>query len=399
MLNKFSMHRNNKVILIAMLVILSTYDSIVIPYLRISIADISLLSIIFFLGLTYKGLKKSVYFVTIVLPIFLLINAIIYILFILMHNKNLEIAVFVSGFLRPAMFIVIAINIYYGLKSINLKNEDLYKSICIGSILLSLVVILQYFGIWPAQYHNNPSFGESSRWTNFSEGWRPTGLSNEASFTGIFLVLLLSFQLYIKQKLNRKEIFIYKYSSLFTLIGCFCTTSRLSLIIGLFIFAVQSNYMVKLVIALTIMLIILFYDIELLSRITNLLTFDGDASTIERYGSFLAYYKAIASGDYLMGTGYLNSSDVVLEFADPLVSEVLNNRTLPAFSLPLQLIFELGIPLIFFLSVFCLWKLRNFMSSPLLALVICSLFTGIQNFVFVYVFMALLIHAKNSFRK
>lgn len=393
------MSLEKKTVAIVFLIVLSTFDAVVLPYLRLSIADISIIAMLFIMGITRRGMITSLKFLLIPIPLALGANAINYLTFAINHHLEFDKTLLISGFIRPTFFTILAINLYHTLKYIKIDLEQISRGISIGVLAISTIVFMQFIGYWPAQFHNNPSFGESGRWTIFQEGWRPTGLSNEASFVGIFLVLLLSLQLYIKELTPFSKAAYHKYAPLFTLLGCFFTTSRLSLLLGLCVLALQSRMNFKFLALFVVLLTIPFSDTGLLNRFSNLSSFDGDASTIERYGSTLAYTDAILSGNYILGTGYLNGSNVALKYAAPLVVQELGDRSLPAFSLPLQIVLELGLPLTIIILISLALKMRRYSAWPLFTVLLCSFFTGIQNFVFAYIFISLSMYVKNSLRK
>lgn len=384
---------------LSLLIILSTYDSLVLPLIRISIADAAVVVFIFFIGITGRGFYQSIWITFISFACMIGANAIIYAFSTIVHGGDFDAKLLISGFLRPALYVILAINLYYGLALKKISLDKFYIALSTAGVVLSLIVMAQFFSYWPPHYHNNPSFGESGRWTLFSEGWRPTGLSNEASFAGIFLALILSLQIYIKNKISLREDILLSVSPYLTLLGCYFTTSRISLILGLLVIVLNLRAKIKLVvIPLSALVIIMFGESVVPDRYLNILAFNGDPSTLERYGSAIAYINAIFSGDYFFGTGYLNGSNIAMKFLDPAVIFVLDDRELPAFSLPLQVLLEFGVPIFLFVLTL-LYKKISSMTDPLLFVLLASAITGIQNFVFVYIFISLVIYAKYSLHK
>jgi len=378
------------------LVVLSTFDSVVIPYLRLSVADISIIGVLFALGVSKQGMHRSIYYLIIGVGIFFIVNSIVYLTHTILHEETFELRQLFRGILRPVLFIFLAINLYYSLRKCNIDGRRLYAALSIGGGLLTIIVLTQYTGHWPAQYHNNPAFSESGRWTFFNEGWRPTGLSNEASFVGIFLVLILSLQIYLKENIALGKSKLLAIAPYITLIGCFLTTSRIAFLIGVFLLIIHMRLGYKLLFISIAILFILFFENFVPVRILALGSFDGDASTLVRYGSNLAFINAILSGNYILGVGYLNGSNVAMQYANPAVLEAHGDLILPAFSVPLQLMLELGLPL-FFLALFILiYKRKCIFTLPIITVMLASLVTGIQNFVFVYIFISLAVYAKHS---
>lgn len=384
---------------VAALIVLSTYDSVVMPLFRISVADASIVAAIIFLGITKRGLYQSTRLTSAIFALVVSVNSIIYIFHVVVYDGIFDLALLISGFLRPALFVFLAINFYYSLKLHALNPYRIYTAISLGALSLSLIVMAQYFGYWPAHYHNNPAFGESGRWTLFSEGWRPTGLSNEASFVGIFLVLILSLQLYLKNRICLQGSLLFSMAPYVTLLGCYFTTSRIALILGLLAMSVYASNKIKiLLIPLSALVFFVFAEGLISDRYLSIFSIDGDASTLERYGSAIAYLNAIVSGKYFFGTGYLNGSNVAMQFADQAVISILDERNMPAFSLPLQLLLELGVPL-FIITLALLYKHWRLITTPLLFVLLASMLTGVQNFVFVYIFISLATYARYSFHK
>jgi hypothetical protein len=385
------MNKRN-IVLFSIIIILLTFDSIVLPGARLSIADISLVSLMYFTGINNFFLKRLLVLLLIIIFI-LFVNTLFIARSIEYSHHSISIINSNLGFLRPFFFLVFSINVFSFLKKHEFTISQVYNSFAIGGIILSMIVFFQFLGISPPMYHNNPSFGEIGRFTHFSQGFRPTGLTNEASFIGIFLILILSLVLYIKNKYIFELKGVLKYSDLIILLGVFFTTSRLALILGGLIFILKASFKFRI---FGLLLILIFYilDPSNFSRLDVLIDGSGDNSTIERFGSNQAYYETIVNSPSLLGTGYLNANSLVYQYIDPKVDLVLVDRQLPSFSLPLQIIVEFGlIGLSFVIMVIHLFRKTTY-TLPFLAVLLCSFLTGIQNFIFIYFFIAALAYVQ-----
>lgn len=379
-----------------MLLVVATFDAITIPVARLSIADCAMLLSIAIVGCTRATLQRCVYLVAWIVPIIILANAVVFFFYEAnVATKGTDFSVLVSGFIRPALFVLISLGFYGSLEKQNFTASEIRTIITVAALFLTIVVILQYLGIAPPMYHNNPSFGETGRYTVFSEGWRPTGLSNEASFVGIFLLLIFVASLKGVKYDDSWKWFGPKMGASIAFIGCFFTTSRLSLLLAVLFLIMQRPSIKKILLIFSLALLAIpLLDI---GRFQNILAFDGDASTIERYGSLFAYSSALFDPSNIFGTGYLNSSAAVEPYIDPIVRRVLGERQLPAFSLPLQLLVELGPILCVIVLIVCWIKWRNvIVDSRLRAVIIVSFVTGIQNFIFVYIFIALVFYERHT---
>lgn len=390
------MVRNLKHIAFGFLLVAATFDAIVIPGIRLSVADCAMLSSLAAFGFTRETIRRCIYFAIWVFPIVLMLNAVVFLFFEAGNvTKNVDFSSLLSGFVRPAFFILLSICFYGQMEKYRFSRSDIYSVIIWAGLSLSFIVFLQYIGVFPSMYHNNPSFGEAGRYTVFAEGWRPTGLTNEASFVGIFLFLLFVASSQTQVKNLARAIVVREWAPIMIFCGCFFTTSRLAVLLAV-VFALLQKPSLKKGVLLVLggLAVIPLLDI---SRFGNVFAFDGDASTIERYGSLFAYWEALGDPATLFGTGYLNSSSVVLPHIDPIVLQVLGERQLPAFSLPLQLLVELGPILCGFIIILCLLKWRaSFNDRRLYAVIVVSFLTGIQNFLFIYVFVALVFYDRHS---
>lgn len=374
----------------------ATFDAITIPGARLSLADCAMIFSFAVVGFTRATLRRCLYFLLWITPIIISVNAVVFFFYeASVVGKGTEFGALVSGFVRPILFVLISICFYGMLEKEKFSKQEIQFAISIASLLLSVVIILQYFGVAPPMYHNNPSFGETGRFTVFSEGWRPTGLSNEASFVGIFLFLMFVASLRAARQDAKWEWFGPKTGVFITLIGCFFTTSRLSLLLAVVFLMMQKPSLKKSLMFASLFLVVTpFLDI---GRFQNIFVFDGDASTIERYGSFFAYSSALLDPANLFGTGYLNSGTAVLPYIDPIVLQVLEGRQLPAFSLPLQLFVEFG-PILCITLFAVFWiKWRHLISDiRFYAVIVVSFVTGIQNFLFVYIFITLVFYERHT---
>jgi hypothetical protein len=384
--------RNLYQLLVGLLLVGATFDAIVIPVIRLSIADCVLAFSLIAFGFSRDTPRRFTYFLFWIAPIILIGNAAIFFFYEASKvGRGFDLALLITGFIRPFTFVLIAIGFYGQLEKWQFSSKDIASAVVWAGCLLSLVVLLQYIGLFPSMFHNNPSFGETGRFTIFAEGWRPTGLSNEASFVGIFLFLLFAYVACSKANTPGTQKSPVQWPELVIFAGCFFTTSRLALLLAaIFLILQNPSFKKGVLIAIIGVTVLPFLD---LSRFGNVFVFDGDASTIERYGSFFAYVAALADPATLFGTGYLNSGTAVLPYIDPLVIQVLGDRQLPAFSLPLQLLVEIGPLFCSFGLFYCVLKWRHhFRDQRLYAVIVTSLLTGIQNFIFIYIFVALVIY-------
>lgn len=382
--------------IIGFLLVLATFDSVVVPFFRLSIADIVMLVSLPLLGIRFSNLEISFTKLAKTIAMIFIINTIAFLSYEAWRaESDAEYSLLISGFLRPILFTNLAFLFYAALHSNKISKEDLYKSIHVGGCILAFLVILQYFGLFFPTYHNNPSFGEIGRWNYTSLGWRPTGLSNEASFVGVYLVLFFSGSLwYLKSKCGRNKLY-YSISSFFIFIGCVLSTSRIALLLACLVYFVFFPNMLRSLFG--IFILIVWGSFQDLSRYRNLLAFGGDASTIERYGSIFSYLASLKDPRDFFGTGYLNSRGLISKHIDSAVIMVLKDRSLPAFSLPLQLAVDFG-PLLFL--VFCFYVIvmykKELSNIKLVPILLVSIVTGIQNFLFCYIFFALVIYERNS---
>ena len=381
---------------LGILLVLTTFDAVVVPGVRLSIADLSLLLGILIAGFHGETLRRLGLFFGAVVPLVLVVNAAIFFVYLAWSDGAVQdFTRLISGFVRPILFVTLAILFYGILDSQKVTSEDIGVAIKYAGILLSFIVILQYAGVAPPMFHNNPSFGESGRFTVFSEGWRPTGLTNEASFVGIFLFLIFISSIFYRKAGGTGGVWRENIPSGIIFCGCLASTSRIALLLAvIFVFLRKPTFGRIFLLGLAVPIVFAFVD---LSRFQNMLVFDGDASTIERYGSLFAYTNTLLDPANFFGTGYLNSVELVNNYADPMVMKVLGDRKLPAFSLPLQLLVELG-PLVFmllFLFLFLKYK-RYMLDVRIIAVIVASALTGIQNFLFIYVFISLVIYERNS---
>lgn len=379
--------------ILVFLIFMSCFDSFVIPFTRFSIADLTLFSTLIIIGFSKKTFIFSMPRVLTFWLCFIILSLVNSIGYQVVNDSSFSFFNSITGVFRPLFFSLIAVLFYSYVKLKEFNYELLCLSFLFSGVLISLFVFFQYLGFFPPMYFNNPAFGEVGRWMSFSEGWRPTGLTNEASFIGIYIVLMMVFAFYVK------SVFLKKYANLLLFLcnlGCFFTTSRLALIISLLLsfFYLKSKYRFVLFLPVVIVLFS-FFD---MSRFYNLLSFDGDASTIERYGSNISYVKAWLGNIVSFMPGYLNANVVVYGYVDPVVIKVLDNRELTAFSLPLQMLVEFGsVGFFALLIVIYLLNKRWFFSFFSLVLFCVSLTTGIQNFLFVYIYIAGSIYVKSSY--
>lgn len=379
-------------IVLVFLIFMSSFDSFVIPYTRFSIADLTLFSILIIVGFSKKTFIFSMRRVLTFWLCFIILSIVNSVGYQVTYDLNVSFINSITGVFRPLFFSLIAALFYAYLKLRMFNYELVCLSFLLSGALISGFVFFQYLGLFPPMYFNNPAFGEVGRWMSFSEGWRPTGLTNEASFVGIYIVLVMVFAFYVK------SVRFVKYANILLFIcslGCFFTTSRLALIISLLIsfFYLKPKYRFILFLPMIITLVS-FFD---MGRFYNLLSFDGDASTIERYGSNISYIKAWLDNIISFMPGYLNANVMVYGYVDPIVVKVLDNRELTAFSLPLQMLVEFGsIGCFALLILIYLLNKDWFFSFFCLVFFFVSLTTGIQNFLFVYIYIAGSIYVKSS---
>jgi hypothetical protein len=381
---------------IGFLIALASFDAIVLPGIRLSVADLSLLIAIMALGFHASTIRAAAFFWGVMVPIILLINSAIFLFHEALSNSAYaDYSLLISGFLRPIFFTTIAIFFYGMLRDRLLTKSDIERSIQVAGLVLSVVVALQYFKLFPLMYHNNPSFGESGRFTVFAEGWRPTGLTNEASFVGIFLFLLFVASIARPRDGDSSPGYREFVPPAIVFVGCLLSTSRISLALSVafVIFRKPSAKRLALIL-LAVPLLLPYVD---MTRLENMMVFNGDASTIERYGSFFAYIGALTDASNFFGTGYLNSTSMVMRYADPLLLKVLGDRSLPAFSLPLQLMVELGPGMFLLLVLIGMMKYRKqIFDVRIIAVFAAAAVTGVQNFLFVYIYIAVVVYERNS---
>lgn len=379
--------------ILVFLIFMSCFDSFVIPFTRFSIADVTLFLTLIIVGFSKKSFIFSMHRVLTFWSCFIILSLVNSVGYQVIYDSNISFINSITGVFRPLFFSSIAALFYAYLKLKMFNYELVCLSFLFSGALISGFVFFQYLGLFPPMYFNNPAFGEVGRWMSFSEGWRPTGLTNEASFIGIYIVLVMVFAFYVK------SIRFKKHANAFLFVcnlGCFFTTSRLALIISLLLsfFYLKSKYRFVLFLPIIIILVS-FFD---MSRFYNLLSFDGDASTIERYGSNISYVKAWLDNIISFMPGYLNANVMVDGYVDPVVIQVLGNRELTAFSLPLQMLVEFGSVGCFALLILIYLLNKNWFFSFFSLVFFCvSLTTGIQNFLFVYVYIAGSIYVKSSY--
>lgn len=380
---------NSKAFFYSCLLFLFTFDATVIYPTRLSIADsICLIYIISNFNLTLQTLKANL-----IAIFFFFIFAIVNVLLITIYSESYNIeASYVStlsGLVRPFIFTFFAIHIYSIFNKNKINNHTLYYSFLLFIGISFILITLQYIGYFPSLYNNNPSFGEIGRWTVFSEGFRPTGLTNESSFFANFLVLVTSASIHFNKKFGTKN--ELKFILFFSLITAILSTSRVA-ILYILIILIFSDFNFKSILSLTIISTIgILLGNDLSERMTNLVSIDGDASTFERYGNTLGFISTIMSLEWPWGTGYMNSSNLVVKYL-PYDFYSSNLVSIVSFSLPLQLLVELGI--ISFFPLFYLYKLINkhkgnvsIYSAPLVCIT-----TGMQNFLFFYIYIAIIIY-------
>lgn len=374
-------------------IVLLTFDSIVIPLIRFSFADLTFLTLFAFSLKSKAALNKSFFILLICTPLLIVFNSFLYYNNPYFDYSKINLTKSNLGFLRPIFYTLISIFIFYRFKNSRFDLFKLYKIMAYSGIILSVIVFLQYTAVFPFMYHNNPSFGETGRFTLFKLGYRPTGLSNEASFIGIYLVLILSLILYLKTRIKENLGFVLQRSDVILLFGVFFTTSRLALIVALFLFILKSSFFKKFL-GTIIISILLLLNPTTYNRFLILFDGSGDNSTIERFGSNDAYVNAIFSDFNIFGTGYLNANSQVQFFLDPSVDIVLDGRQLPSFSLPLQLSVEFGLFFVITaLIIVVIFYRKIIFTLPILSIFLCSFLTGIQNFLFVYFFIAITYYA------
>jgi hypothetical protein len=281
------------------------------------------------------------------------------------------------------------------LEAHKVSRVTIFNAFKIFLIISFIVVAAQYYGIFPALYNNNPSFSETGRWTVFSEGYRPTGLTNESSFFANFLVLaaghLLNNKVWgLKYKYQNENLIIF-----LLILTAFFSTSRIAILYIFFLLLFFNPSIWKFLTVVMIALIAIMYDENLLHRLTNLLTMDGDASTFERYGNILGYIYAIVNFEWIVGTGYMNSSRIVLDnlpynFFDAELNSIVS------FSLPLQIALEFGLFSLPLFYIFFSQLIGKKINLPYLSIMLVSLSTGMQNFLFFYIFIGITIYIQNA---
>lgn len=374
---------------------LLTFDAIVIPFFRISIADLVFVNLFLVSLNSNLAFLKSVKLLVIYFPLILILNAVIYYMNDYFITSKIDVFKSSSGFIRPFFYSIISMFLFERMKKLEINLESIYLVISKAGIILTVIVFAQYFAFIPIMFHNNPSFGEVGRITDFTLGYRPTGLTNEASFIGIYLVLMLSILVFLKSKIRESLNVWERNYDILLLIGIFFTTSRLALLLALFLLIFKSSFTQK-VIGLIMISILLVINASTYNRFLILFDGSGDNSTIERFGSNQAYLDAFFNDLSIKGTGYLNANSKVNYFLDPTVEFVLDGRNLPSFSLPLQLIVEFGLPIVFFLFFLLILYRKIFFKLPFVAIILCSFLTGIQNFLFVYFFFSLALYVTNN---
>lgn len=381
---------------LGLLIVMTTFDAVVLPVIRLSIGDVCMLLAVLVAGLERNTIRRLSLFGGGVVPTVLILNAAIFFIYLAFSNAtDQDLGKLISGFIRPFFFVTLAIIFYGMLESKKINDADLSFIVKVAGVILSWIVVMQYLGIAPPMYHNNPSFGEVGRFTFFSEGWRPTGLTNEASFVGIFLFLLFIGSIAYRSDDKIIGRWRNQIASGIIFIGCLASTSRIAVILAaLFIVFRKPTFQKLAVFSFVVPGVFAFLD---LSRFENILMFDGDASTIERYGSLFAYLDALLDPANVFGTGYLNSVELVSKYIDPIVSSVLGDRTLVAFSLPLQLAVELGPFLFLTILIVAYFKFNRYLRDiRVLAVLLASTLTGVQNFLFIYIFISMVIYERNS---
>ncbi|MCJ8217236.1 hypothetical protein [Aeromonas veronii] len=389
--NKYG-EANQRLCYLIALITLSSYDSLVLPGVRLSVADTSVLFLVLLSGFSLSFFKNNaikLLFFWLVVLLSSILNSLGY---ELTSGVSVSFIKSISGLLRPIFFSMLAALFLSNIQGRKTNTDVICFSFLFAGCIVSFIVALQFFGLYPAMYFNNPSFGEVGRWMLFSEGWRPTGLSNEASFVGIYILLMMTFSFYLKSEIYKRKVNVMFF---ICSLGCFFTTSRIAFVfsLALMFFKIKGWWRIFIFIPI-LMMIYAFFD---LTRITNLFEFSGDASTLERYGSNIAYYHAWINNILGFSPGYLNGEVLVSNYIDPLVLEVLNGRDLPAFSTPLQLLVEFGASsvILFFLLVHHFT--RGWLFSYFFVTILCvSMTTGIQNFLFVYIFIAGSLYVKSS---
>ena len=389
--NKYDEANQSFFYLIA-LITLSSFDSLILPGVRLSVADISVFFLVLSSGFSLSFFKKNAIKLFLFWGVVLISSIINSLGYEAISGVSVSFIKSVSGLLRPIFFSMLAALFLSNIQGRKTNSDTICFSFLLSGCIVSLIVALQFFGLYPAMYFNNPSFGEVGRWMSFSEGWRPTGLSNEASFVGIYILLMMTFSFYLKNKIYKGKVNVMFF---ICSLGCFFTTSRIAFVFSLVLmfFKIKGWWRICIFIPI-LMMIYAFFD---LTRITNLFEFSGDASTLERYGSNIAYFRAWVDNILGFSPGYLNGGALVSNYIDPLVLGVLNGRDLPAFSTPLQLLVEFGASSVILFFILVHYFTRNWLFSYFFVTLLCiSMTTGIQNFLFVYIFIAGSLYVKSS---
>ena len=383
---------NRIIISFAAVIFVSMFDGLVIPVMRLSVGDIGVIGMLLVLGGTLTTLKKCLRKVLIFWCLMFLISIVNSVGFSAFNEMSASVITSISGLLRPVLFSFLGCMLIASFDKYKMSSRDVAISFLIAGCLLSIIVLFQYLGISPPVYLNNPAFGETGRWVYFSEGWRPTGLTNEASFVGIFLTLILTFCVFITKSISGLRLNLIL---IIINMGALLSTSRLGLVTSLLVTFIFLKPVQRIMIFLPAL--ILFYLYTDTSRLFNLLSFDGDKSTFERYSSSYYYCVAFLDNIFSFSPGYLNGNILVGQYLDVDLLTLLDGRKLPSFSFPLQILLELGgwgvgLLLLFTISVVRKWVFSLFF----LILLMLSMTTGIQNFLFVYIYIAGSIYAKYS---
>lgn len=369
------------------------FDGLTIPAIRLSVGDIGTLGMLLVLGGRFTTFKKCLLKVVIFWSLIIFFSIINSVGFSAFDEMSVSIIKSLSGMLRPVFFSILGCMFIASLDKYKMSSRDISISFLIAGCLLSIIVIFQYLGISPPAYLNNPAFGESGRWVDFSEGWRPTGLTNEASFVGIFLTLILTFCILITKNISGSRVNLIL---IIINMGTLLSTSRLGLVTSLLVTFIILRPTQRIMLFFPVVILLyLFIDT---SRLFNLLSFDGDASTLERYSSSYYYFLAFIDNIFSFSPGYLNGNVLVGRYLDRDLLTLLDGRSLPSFSLPLQLFLEFGVCEIGVIFLFLMKFIKKwFFSFFFLILLLLSMTTGIQNFLFVYIYIAGSIYAKYSY--
>lgn len=383
-------------LILGLLLFLYTFDATVLWKTRLSIADlICIFYVLANIKLDLNFLKKffSVFFI---FMLSLLFNILLYSFYSYFNNIDAVFSNLFFGLLRPFLFVSLAVSMYCNMNSTQINTILIYNSFIIFLYISFFVVTLQYAGYFPPLYNNNPSFGEISRWTSFSQGYRPTGLTNESSFFANFVVLISSAALHYNSLLGKNNDLKIIYA--LSLLTLYFSTSRIGIIYILIIFLIHGFSIKKILILSALLFSAINLNDEFGARILNLFSIDGDASTSERYGNTLGYLFTITSFEWPWGTGYMNSASLVMKHL-PYSFLESDLTSIVSFSMPLQFIVELGIfslPFIFYLA-------RAIFSGGInlayLSLLLVGLTTGMHNFLFFYIFIAILLYIEKSHEK